>query len=335
KISAVQAEQMIEEYAEPKKVESPTPPPIDSEGDNPIWIDTSQEPYIPYVADIENNEWIRMTLSDEDVLVNDVNYNGLKWSKDEGLIVERSDGKVRSILSGTDGIKVQQKIGSEWVDVYYVDENGNVKFSGHLEGATGEFSGEVIGGSIKSNTIIDVTTDLKIGDHIKIGEPGVNQEKYIDFNLEQGTLSRIRGITDENGFTYLDLVNENIIRLLDASGIYTNIHTFSVPVGFNFVTPDDRIDGFLEVNENTVDTIVEQGSNANGEYIRYSNGIQICFLSVFTSTTSSSGGLAANWTYPAAFISPPFTYATVNSSNYINYGVTVQRPTNSQATFRG
>src|SRR5690606_9317431 len=138
KISAVQAEQMIEEYAEPKKVESPTPPPI-IEGVNPIWVDTSQEPYIPYVADVENNEWVRLTLSDEDVLVNDVNYNGLKWSKEEGLIVERSDGKVRSILNGTDGIKVQQKIGSEWADVYYVDENGNVKYAGNLEGATGSF----------------------------------------------------------------------------------------------------------------------------------------------------------------------------------------------------
>src|SRR5690606_22881579 len=122
---------MIEEYAEPKKVESSTPPPIDPESDNPIWVDTSQEPYIPYVADVENNEWVRMTLSDEDVLVNDVNYNGLKWSKEEGLIVERSDGKVRSVLNGTDGIRVQQKDSDgNWVNTFYVDENGNVKYAG-------------------------------------------------------------------------------------------------------------------------------------------------------------------------------------------------------------
>src|SRR5690606_7651609 len=58
KISAVQAEQMIEEYAEPKKVESPTPPPIDSEGDNPIWIDTSREPHVPHV--VEQGQWVKV-----------------------------------------------------------------------------------------------------------------------------------------------------------------------------------------------------------------------------------------------------------------------------------
>src|SRR5690625_1151643 len=48
----------LEEYAEPKKVESPTPPPIE-EGENPIWIDTSKEPNVAHV--VVDDEWNKIT----------------------------------------------------------------------------------------------------------------------------------------------------------------------------------------------------------------------------------------------------------------------------------
>src|SRR5690606_12533163 len=41
------------------KVESPTPPPIDPEGDNPIWIDTSKVPHVPHV--VEQGQWVKIS----------------------------------------------------------------------------------------------------------------------------------------------------------------------------------------------------------------------------------------------------------------------------------
>src|SRR5690625_1775291 len=39
----------LEEYAEPKKIESDTPPEI-KDGENPIWVDTSRTPHVSHVA---------------------------------------------------------------------------------------------------------------------------------------------------------------------------------------------------------------------------------------------------------------------------------------------
>ncbi|WP_200416278.1 phage tail spike protein [Virgibacillus salexigens] len=48
----------LREYAEPKKIESDTPPDI-KEGENPIWVDTSRNPRVSYVAN--SGEWMKMT----------------------------------------------------------------------------------------------------------------------------------------------------------------------------------------------------------------------------------------------------------------------------------
>src|SRR5690606_34550882 len=53
----ITAAQLVE-YAEPKKVESSTPPPI-KEGENPIWVDTSKTPHVPHV--VIANEWVKMS----------------------------------------------------------------------------------------------------------------------------------------------------------------------------------------------------------------------------------------------------------------------------------
>jgi hypothetical protein len=45
-----------------------------------------------------------------------------------------------------------------------------------------------------------------------------------------------------------------------------------------------------------VDAMVERGSNANGEYVRFADGTQIC-----THKQTSSSSSDSTWTYPAAF----------------------------------
>src|SRR5690606_13633494 len=72
-----------------------------------------------------------------------------------GLIVERTDGKARAIMSGTDGFRIQKNVGGIWNDLFYVDSEGNVKFAGTLEGASGIFFSEGIYDGDFTKTIID------------------------------------------------------------------------------------------------------------------------------------------------------------------------------------
>jgi hypothetical protein len=65
--------------------------------------------------------------------------------------------------------------------------------------------------------------------------------------------------------------------------------------------------------------IIESGSNANGEFVKYADGTMICTGSPgSTATTNSAGGSIYNgtisWTFPATFSSEP-TGASIASSS--------------------
>jgi len=52
--------------------------------------------------------------------------------------------------------------------------------------------------------------------------------------------------------------------------------------------------------------IVEMGSNSNGTYVRWENGLQICFVRATAFTGDSTSDIkTGDWTHPAAFTSPP------------------------------
>lgn len=68
--------------------------------------------------------------------------------------------------------------------------------------------------------------------------------------------------------------------------------------------------------------IEESGSNDNGSYVRWSNGLQICWIPSITLVYVNTGLLRVLWTYPAAFKSGstpagfanPIGYAPVASA---------------------
>lgn len=65
--------------------------------------------------------------------------------------------------------------------------------------------------------------------------------------------------------------------------------------------------------------IVERGSNANGEYVRFADGTQICFV-LLTLAYVNSTRLEAQWTFPAAFnLSPKSIVAALpyQTANYM------------------
>lgn len=66
-------------------------------------------------------------------------------------------------------------------------------------------------------------------------------------------------------------------------------------------------------------SILEKGSNVNGEYVRYADGTQICwnYNAGSLASTSASGSLfrtttEATWTFPKVFIVAPVVIAAPN-----------------------
>ncbi|KQQ70930.1 hypothetical protein ASF70_18985 [Rhizobium sp. Leaf321] len=67
--------------------------------------------------------------------------------------------------------------------------------------------------------------------------------------------------------------------------------------------------------------IVERGSNANGEYVRFADGTQICtYNAVFSITTTALGSIFRDnasvgaWSFPASFATAPAVMTSSNSA---------------------
>lgn len=67
--------------------------------------------------------------------------------------------------------------------------------------------------------------------------------------------------------------------------------------------------------------ILEKGSNANGEYVRFADGTQICWSPVFNGDPSTAIGslyrlsAAGTWTLPAAFVNTGYAVAASANNN--------------------
>ena len=63
--------------------------------------------------------------------------------------------------------------------------------------------------------------------------------------------------------------------------------------------------------------IVEQGSNENGEYWRWENGLQVCFKGLVSSGTFASElENSYTWEYPASFASqPPYRNVVISRTD--------------------
>lgn len=82
--------------------------------------------------------------------------------------------------------------------------------------------------------------------------------------------------------------------------------------------------------------VIERGSNANGEYVRFADGTQICTRKQAASRAISNGIMggfrsgAENWSYPAIFASAPVVNVTVENLTGFG-GMLVSPPTASTA----
>lgn len=58
--------------------------------------------------------------------------------------------------------------------------------------------------------------------------------------------------------------------------------------------------------------IIEQGSNSNGDWVRFANGTQVCSMKSSV-TPEQSASIGGDFTFPAVFTSAPVLSATVNA----------------------
>lgn len=143
-----------------KILRSPLPPPIQKA----IWFQTNpEEPdklEIPHVPDMNSQTWkpaSAKTAGEIGGIELNKQYNGVSWSEEEGIVVDRTDELVRTIVNATEGISIEARknLTEAFSKVLYFDVDGNLKFKGDLEGAGGSFSGALSSGDGASKITID------------------------------------------------------------------------------------------------------------------------------------------------------------------------------------
>ena len=71
-------------------------------------------------------------------------------------------------------------------------------------------------------------------------------------------------------------------------------------------TPENVVGSVAQNAGIPTGAVIERGSNANGDYVRFADGTQICTQSLALSSSAATG-----WTYPAAFVAAPAVGGTV------------------------
>lgn len=109
--------------------------------------------------------------TDNNALVKEKTYtNGLYWDETDGLYVLKSNDLMRTVLNATRGIAIQRRssITDPWEDIFYVDTEGNIKFAGELDGATGIFKGsvQIADTTIDESGLLTNEGDIRVKDEV-------------------------------------------------------------------------------------------------------------------------------------------------------------------------
>ncbi|WP_417511455.1 hypothetical protein [Methylophaga sp.] len=70
--------------------------------------------------------------------------------------------------------------------------------------------------------------------------------------------------------------------------------------------PDNIVGTVSQTGGDPTGAIIERGTNANGDYIRFADGTQVCWYQVATTNSvAANDSEAGSWTFPAEFIAIP------------------------------
>lgn len=156
-----------------------------------------------------------------------------------------------------------------------------------------------------------------------------------------GSLYRIRNITNEDVVDNDKLVAITSDVSLVAEKITNNISNAKT-TGTTNTYSCDYINNNIDNLNNTIGTIVESGSNANGNWIKYSDGTMICTkkhtgtatVNITLGSIFYNGYYAMAGDLPQNFIEAPYYYATNVESEWEIWGLQTKPVTTSKWTTR-
>ncbi len=215
--------------------------------------------------------------------------------------------------------------GNDWIEVYpvtnsnnVVDNNGQPILINHLN---------------NTNNPHDVTKT-------QVGLSDVDNTSDINKNVLSATkLTTPRTITlngDQTGSVEFDgsnnvtLTTSNVIsnlladlKTVDGSGSGLDADLFDGKDSVEYYQKSNILGIVSQLNNIPTGALIENGTNANGTYIRFADGTQICYWRnptiIRPPNTKVKMGIndtynyVATWSYPAAFISIPFVITSAES----------------------
>lgn len=154
------------------------------------------------------------------------------------------------------------------------------------------------------------------------GAAGVRKDLLIRFTQDATggrTVAGWTGVTWESGSTPAIASAANASTMIVLSNLDNGGWYGFVDQGYR---PDNILGTVSQAAGVPAGAIIERGSNANGEYVRFADGTQVCFASKSDASAAISnaylGGFRSaglSWTFPAAFASAPFPSASPGDIN--------------------
>ena len=193
------------------------------------------------------------------------------------LSVINSTNLNKILLDPNNGFRIQKNIAGTWTDQFFVDNSGNVNFTGILNGASGTFTGSVTAntGSFGGWTITSTGISDSLGNYInsngnvKIGALSIN-----------GSTASFAGTIYANNI-FGTVQNSQIGSNLDASKIGFNTmsgdRVYGGTIGWNGVTLGTSGTGVSTLTAAQVQLSYNSGNSVFGNVVEIfsNNGIQI------------------------------------------------------------
>lgn len=249
-------------YAEPKKIESDTPPPI-REGENPIWVDTSGDIKVPHV--VVGDEWVKMTPTTAEEVDAYTKQQTNEIAEDASRlktgIIDVNQVPLRTSITGAriewDGINGLVQYDADGNPVSWLDLDGNAHFE------NGYFSGTIEASEILGSEFIITTPEgfhpAKIDREGSFFENGItsasgdrvytriyNEHELpdiaYDFDETHGPRWRLSAIRE----TIDGAIAESREAIYKESGIQYN--SFPVPQPFIFDMSKAKFTGSVEID---------------------------------------------------------------------------------------
>ncbi|MEK5278645.1 prophage endopeptidase tail family protein [Paenibacillus sp. FSL H7-0735] len=216
-------------------------------------------------------------------IVKDKIYNGTRIGPEVGFESIRSDKMARTVMNATEGIKIQKGngTGSSWIDVIFLDTDGNALFTGKIEASSfvggNIYGSNIVGGSIKSDTDIDITRDARIGANLYMGIVGALGDRKIEF-VDSDIYSAFISFTETS--KEMMLRGSNDVRISAGESLFfTGGNIMFMPAGGQAYVGADISSGNRIVTESDLEPVYTELDNVNSlaSDARYSSGVNLSY----------------------------------------------------------